>query len=122
MVRLVDVDDDARRAGAHAQARLLGGWGGVAVALSVRPAGSGRAGTLTLAGEPVLTGAATPAAAERLVSEVDSRLAVAVRALDRSPADDPAWRRKVAARAALAVAVGAAAGIAGAAWARRRQE
>jgi hypothetical protein len=38
----------------------------------------------------------------------------------RTVADDPAWRRRLAARAVLAVAIGAAVGLAGGRAARRR--
>jgi hypothetical protein len=39
---------------------------------------------------------------------------------EESLADDPAYRRRLAARAAMAVALGAAVGVVGAAWGRRR--
>jgi hypothetical protein len=48
-------------------------------------------------------------------------VARAVLGHDPSPADDPAWRRKLALRAAAAVGVGVVAGLAGAAWDRRRR-
>ena len=121
MLRLVDVDEDERRAGVHAQARRVGGWGGVAMTLDVRRVG-GRSGTFALAGDPVLSGAATGAVAEKLAGELGDRVAVAVRRLDRSIADDPTWRRRLAGQAALAVALGVAAGLAGAALGRRRRE
>jgi hypothetical protein len=120
VVRLVDVDEDERRASVHAQVRRLGGWGGVAMTLDVRAAGP-HAGALAITGDTALSGDATPAVAERLAQELGNRLAIAVRRLDRSPADDPAWRRKLALRAALAVGMGVAAGLAGAAWDRRRR-
>jgi hypothetical protein len=67
-----------------------------------------------------LSGEATDRDGEALLDAVRGRLARAEPAAS-SPADDPAWRRKLAARAALAVAAGAAAGLAGAAWGKRRR-
>jgi hypothetical protein len=115
--RLVDVDEDAPRAGLHGQARRLEGWGGVTVTLDARPAGPGA--EVALAGEALLVGDAGPAAAEALVDELEALLAGATPAV--SPADDPAWRRRLAWRAVVAVGVGVAAGVAGAAWDRRRR-
>ena len=138
-LRLLDVDEDARRAGVHVQARRLGGFGGISGTLALRPAGATGAGAgddadgdgaLALEGDLQLSGEAPPKAADALISELQLRLERAARepapgaAAGVSPepslADDPAWRRRLAARAALAVAVGAAAGLAGAAWGRRR--
>jgi hypothetical protein len=121
MVRLVDADDDERVVGVHAQARRSGGFGGVTLTASVRVGGGRRAGVLALTAETVTTGDATPAAARALEGELARRLAFAVLGRDPSPADDPAWRRRLAARAVLAVGVGVAAGIAGAAWDKRRR-
>jgi hypothetical protein len=117
MLRLVDVDEDERRAGVHAQARRVGGWGGVALTADVRLAG----GVFTIAGRTQRTGAAGAAAEEELERELGRRVARAVLGHDPSPADDPAWRRKLALRAAAAVGVGVVAGLAGAAWDRRRR-
>jgi hypothetical protein len=64
----------------------------------------------------LLSGDATPAAGEALLAAVREQLGASI-----SPADDPVWRRKLALRAALAVGVGVAAGLAGAAWDRRRR-
>jgi hypothetical protein len=123
-VRLVDVDEDEHVAGAHAQARRLGGWGGVTAAITARP-GDGDA--LALDADLTCSGEAGEAAGAALLEAVRTRLEDAARTPAApvpkpapSPADDPAWRRRLAARAALAVAVGAAAGLAGAAWGRRR--
>ena len=120
MLRLVDVDEDRGQAGIHVQARRVGGWGGVTMTLAVRRV-DGRSGAFALTGESVLSGDATDTVAETLATELGTRLAVAVRRLDRSLADDPAWRRKLAGQAALAVALGVAAGLAGAALGRRRR-
>ena len=109
--RLVDVDEDAPRAGLHGQARRVTGWGGVTVTLEARPG--------ELAGDALLVGDAGPAAAEALVDGLEALLAAAEPVV--SPADDPAWRRRLAWRAAVAVGVGVAAGVAGAAWDRRRR-
>jgi hypothetical protein len=115
-VRLVDVDEEERIVGAYAQARRLRGWGGVAAAITAR---ADDRGEYALEADVRLSGEATDEAGEALVETVRARLARAEPVA--SPADDPAWRRKLAARAALAVAVGAAAGLAGAAWDRRRR-
>ncbi len=121
MLRLVDVDEDERRAGVHAQARRAGGFGGVTLTAEVRVVGGRRAGALVIAGETAATGDATAAAERALEAELSRRLAFAVLGRDPSPADDPAWRRRLAARAVLAVGAGVAAGLAGAAWDRRRR-
>jgi hypothetical protein len=118
-LRLVDVDEDERRVSGHAQARQTGGWGGLTAAFEVRP-DDGARGALAIAADPRLSGEAGGHAAEALVDELAARLAHAAEELLPSPADDPAFRRRLAARAALAVAVGAAVGLAGAAWGRRR--
>jgi carbon monoxide dehydrogenase subunit G len=127
-LRLVDVDEDERRVSGRAQARQTGGWGGLSAAFEVRPAGDGAAGALAIAAggalaiaaDPRLSGEAGGDVAEALVDELAARLVHAAEELLPSPADDPAFRRRLAARAALAVAVGAAVGLAGAAWGRRR--
>jgi len=139
-VALVDVDEDARVVGAHAQARRVGGWGGVAARLELRPQDE-RA--VEISGDVSLSGEASEEAAEALLGGVAARLedAATEPAPDRarvpvprvaagsggeaephepSPADDPAYRRRLAARAAMAVAVGAAVGVVGAALGRRR--
>jgi hypothetical protein len=142
-VALVDVDEDARVVGAHAQARRVGGWGGVAARLELRPQDE-RA--VEISGEATLSGEASEEAAEALLGGVAARLedaaaepapapAAAAPAPGRevvpvagpaepppepSLADDPAFRRRLAARAAMAVAVGAAVGAIGAALGRRR--
>ena len=121
MLRLVDVDDDERRARVHAQARRAGGFGGVTLTAEVRLAGGRRAGVLAVTGETAATGDATAAAERALAAELSRRLVFAVLGHDPSPADDPAWRRRLAARAVLAVGAGVAAGLAGAAWDRRRR-
>jgi hypothetical protein len=128
----IDVDEDAQVVGAHARARQVGGWGGVVATLELRPALRG----VEIAGDVELTGAAGEDAADALIDEVAERLRGVVEAepepsepgpvagalarVVRSPADDPAWRRRLAARAAAAVAIGAAVGLAGARWGRRR--
>jgi hypothetical protein len=139
-VARVDVDEDARVVGAHAQARRVGGWGGVAGRLELRPQDGER--TVEIAGDMQLSGEASEDAAEALLGGVAARLEDAARApapeperdllpawagqpddpppADPSLADDPAYRRRLAARAAVAVALGAAAGVIGAAWGRRR--
>jgi hypothetical protein len=137
-VALVDVDEDARVVGAHAQARRVGGWGGVAGRLELRPQDE-RA--VEISGEVSLSGEASEEAAEALLGGVAARLEDAATEPDRAPvpvprvaagsggeteprepslADDPAYRRRLAARAAMAVAVGAAVGVVGAALGRRR--
>jgi hypothetical protein len=116
-VRRVDVDEDAPAIGAHAQARRLDGWAGVTADIAVRP--KGRGGYL-LDDDTILSGSATDAARAALLDAVRARIDAA-RSAGTSPADDPAWRRRLAARAAMAVAVGVAAGLAGAAWDRRRR-
>jgi hypothetical protein len=119
-VRLVDVDEDERRVTIHGQARRVGGWGGVTVSFEARPAGERSHAALAIDGDAVFAGAADRAAAAALAEELEARIDMAAGFVP-SPADDPAFRRKLAARAALAVAVGAAAGFAGAAWGRRRR-
>ena len=94
--------------GAHAQARATRGWAGVAADITTRTGG--------LDADVLLSGDATPAAGEALLAAVREQLGASI-----SPADDPVWRRKLALRAALAVGVGVAAGLAGAAWDRRRR-
>jgi hypothetical protein len=137
-VRLVEVDEDERVVGCHAQARLIGGWGGVTATAK------GRWGRdrVMLDAEVHTSGDATNDAGDALVGALAARVEHAIREAgepsrphasaairpapgDRppqasSPADDPAWRRRLAARAALAVAVGAAAGLVGARLGRRR--
>jgi hypothetical protein len=108
-LRLVDVDEDAGIVGAYAQARATSGWAGVAADVSMRPDGS-------LDADVRLSGDAGEDVREALLDAMRERIAGAGPSL----ADDPAWRRKVAMRAGLAVAVGVAAGLAGAAWDRRR--
>jgi hypothetical protein len=117
-VRRVDVDEDDRDVGAYAQARRLDGWAGVTAHIAAWP--KGRSGYVLDADE-TLSGAATDAARSALLDAVRARIDAA-RTDGASPADDPAWRRKLALRAALAVGVGVAAGLAGAAWDRRRRE
>ncbi len=107
-LRVVDVDEDAGVVGAHAQARATRGWAGVAADITTRTGG--------LDADVLLSGDATPAAGEALLAAVREQLGASI-----SPADDPVWRRKLALRAALAVGVGVAAGLAGAAWDRRRR-
>jgi hypothetical protein len=107
-LRLVDVDEDAGVVGVHAQARATRGWGGVAADITARAGG--------LDADVVLSGDAGDAAREALLAAVRERLGAGL-----SPADDPVWRRKLALRAAMAVGVGVAAGLAGAAWDRRRR-
>ena len=122
-VRLVDEDDDERRVGVHAHARRDTGWGGVTIAATATAmlAGGRDARPIASLGDATLSGDAPPAAADALAAEIEERLERAVRALDASPADDPAWRRRLALRAAAAVGVGVVAGLAGAAWDRRRR-
>jgi hypothetical protein len=138
-VARVDVDEDARVVGAHAQVRRVGGWGGVAGRLELRPRDGER--SVEIAGDMQLSGDASEDAAEALLAGVAARLEDAARAPATAPerdllpawpgrpdepppepslADDPAYRRRLAARAAVAVALGAAAGVIGAAWGRRR--
>jgi hypothetical protein len=117
--RLVDVDEDAPRAGLHGQARRVAGWGGVTLTLEARPAGPDAGAPVALTGAALLVGAAGPAAADALLDELEALLVAAAPVV--SPADDPAWRRRLAWRAAVAVGVGVAAGVAGAAWDRRRR-
>jgi hypothetical protein len=107
-LRIVDVDEDAGVVGAHAQARATRGWAGVAAEVTAHSGG--------LDADVRLSGDATDAAGEALLAAVRERLGAGL-----SPADDPVWRRKLALRAALAVGVGVAAGLAGAAWDRRRR-
>jgi hypothetical protein len=116
-VRVVDVDEDEGVAGVHAQARALRGWAGVAATIAARPDDRG---AYALDADVQLTGTATPEAGDALLAAVRERLEAA--GTPASPADDPAWRRKLALRAALAVGLGVAAGLAGAAWDRRRRE
>jgi len=108
-LRLVDVDEDSGAVGVHAQARATRGWAGVAADITVSAKG--------LDTDVRASGAAGDAACEALLAAVRDRVGGG-----RSLADDPAWRRKLALRAALAVGVGVAAGLAGAAWDRRRRE
>jgi hypothetical protein len=108
-LRIVDVDEDAGVVGAHAQARATRGWAGVVADITTRPGG--------LDADVRLSGDATHEAGEALLAAVRDLLGAGL-----SPADDPAWRRKLALRAALAVGLGVAAGLAGAAWDRRRRE
>jgi hypothetical protein len=109
-LRLVDVDEDEGVVGAYAEARATSGWAGVAADLSLRPDGS-------LDADVRLSGDADDEVRDELLDAVRARIAVAGPSL----ADDPAWRRKLAIRAGVAVAVGVAAGLAGAAWDRRRR-
>jgi hypothetical protein len=111
-LQIVDVDEDAGVVGAHAQARATRGWAGVAADITTR-AGGGR----ILDADVRLSGDATHEAGEALLAAVRELLGAGL-----SPADDPVWRRKLALRAALAVGLGVAAGLAGAAWDRRRRE
>ena len=120
-LRLVDEDADEHRVGVHAQARRVAGWGGVTLAATATLAGGGGAPTIAVRGDATLSGDASRAAADALAAEIEQRLERAVRALDASPANDPAWRRRLAWRAAAAVGVGVVAGLAGAAWDRRRR-
>ena len=114
-VRRLDVDEDAQEVGIHAQARRLGGWAGVAADVTARPKGRGG---YELEADATLSGSATEAARTALLDAVRARIDAA---RPGGPADDPAYRRRLAARAAVAVAVGVAAGLAGAAWDRRRR-
>jgi hypothetical protein len=107
-LRLVDADEDSGVVGAHAQARATRGWAGVVAEITAGPG--------AFDADVRLSGDASDAAAEALLGEVRARLGAGL-----SPADDPAWRRKLAVRAALAVGAGVAAGLAGAAWDRRRR-
>jgi hypothetical protein len=120
-LRLVDEDEDERRVGVRAQVRSVAGWGGVTLAATAMLAGGRHARTIAILGDATLSGDASPAAADALAAAIEQRLEQAVRALDASPADDPAWRRRLALRAAAAVGVGVVAGLAGAAWDRRRR-
>jgi len=114
-LRRLDVDADARAVGIYAQARRLDGWAGVAADITASP--RGRNG-YELDDDATLTGSATDTARKALLAAVRARIDAARYA---GPADDPAYRRRLAARAAAAVAVGVAAGLAGAAWDRRRR-
>jgi hypothetical protein len=116
-VRRVDADEDEREVALYAQARRLRGWAGVTADITACP--EGRSG-YTLDADATISGAATDAAAAALLDAVRARIDAA-RTAGASPADDPAWRRRLAMRAALAVGVGVAAGLAGAAWDRRRR-
>ena len=88
----------------------------------VRVAGGRRAGALAIDGETAATGDATAAAERALEAELSRRLASPVLGRDPSPADDPAWRRAARRRAPCSrVGAGVAAGLAGAAWDRRRR-
>ncbi len=132
-VTVVDVDEDDRSVGCHVQARGREGWAGVAAVLELRPAGAG--GGVSIEGDVEVVGGADERAADALLDELAERVrralagrppapagppaavgppaaAPADPAPPVSPADDPAWRRRLAARAAAAVAVGAAAGLA----------
>jgi hypothetical protein len=107
----VDVDEDTAVIGLYAQARALRGWAGVAADITRRPDGR-------LDADVRLSGDAGDDVRRALLAAVRERFAVAA---GGSPADDPAWRRQLAVRAGIAVAVGVAAGLAGAAWDRRRR-
>jgi carbon monoxide dehydrogenase subunit G len=120
-LQLVDEDEDRRRVGVRAQARRATGWGGITLAATAMLGGGRRGRTIAVLGEATLSGEASRAAADALAAEIERRLERAVRDLDASRADDPAWRRQLALRAAAAVGLGVAAGIAGAAWGRRRR-
>jgi len=109
-VRLVDIDEDSGAVGAHAQARATRGWAGVAADVRRQPGGA-------LDADVTLTGDAGDEARAALLDAVRERLDAAGPSL----ADDPVWRRKLALRAALAVGIGVAADLAGAAWDRRRR-
>jgi hypothetical protein len=93
----------------------------VTLTAEVRLVGGRRGGVLAIDGQTAATGDATAAAERALEAELSRRLAFAALGRDPSPADDPAWRRRLAARAVLAVGAGVAAGLAGAAWDRRRR-
>jgi hypothetical protein len=108
-LRLIDVDEDAEVVGAYAEARAQRGWAGVAADITLRPDGS-------LEADVRLSGAADATVRAALLDAVRERIAAGP-----SLADDPAFRRKLAIRAGIAVAVGVAAGLAGAAWDRRRR-
>jgi hypothetical protein len=109
-LRLIDVDEDAEVVGAYAEARAQRGWAGVAADITLRPDGS-------LEADVRLSGDADATVRAALLDAVRERIAAAGPSL----ADDPAFRRKLAIRAGIAVAVGVAAGLAGAAWDRRRR-
>jgi hypothetical protein len=123
-LRLIDADEDRRAVGGHAQARRTTGWGGVTASFAARPAPGG----VALDAEIALSGDARADDGEALLDAVAARLEAAVRAgavpapaaAAGSPADDPAWRRRLAARAVLAIGIGAAAGLVGARLGRRR--
>jgi len=108
-LRLVDVDEDAGVVGAYAEARARRGWAGVAADMSLGADGS-------LDADVRLSGDAGEEARVALLDAVRERIAAGT-----SPADDPAFRRRLAIRAGVAVAIGVAAGLAGAAWDRRRR-
>jgi hypothetical protein len=82
----------------------------VAAELRLRPDGS-------LDADVRLSGDAGDDVREALLDAVRERIAAGGPSL----ADDPAFRRRLAIRAGIAVAVGVAAGLAGAAWDRRRR-
>jgi hypothetical protein len=107
-LRLVDVDADEAAIGWHAQARATRGWAGVAADITARWG--------ALDADVRRSGDAGDAAEAALLAAVRERFAGG-----RSPADDPDFRRRLAIRAGVAVAVGVAAGLAGAAWDRRRR-
>ena len=124
-VTVVDVDEDDRSVGCHVQARGREGWAGVAAVLELRLAGTG--GGVSIEGDVEVVGGADDRAAGALLDELAERVRGAVAGgpapsrspavasaepQPASPADDPAWRRRLAARAAAAVAVGVAAGLA----------
>jgi hypothetical protein len=105
-LRVVDIDDDTGVTGVHAQARALRGWAGVAADIT-----TGKGG---FHADVTCSGDAGDAAADALLAAARERLGASL-------ADDPVWRRKLAVRAAVAVGIGVAAGLAGAAWDRRRR-
>jgi hypothetical protein len=124
-VTVVDVDEDDRSVGCHVQARSGEGWAGVAAVLELRPAAAG--GGVVIEGDVEVVGQADERTADALLDELAERVRRALadapaprrspavaspETAPSSPADDPAWRRRLAVRAAAAVAVGAAAGLA----------
>jgi hypothetical protein len=105
-LRVVDVDEDTGVTSAHAQARATRGWAGVAADI--------RTGTGRFDADVTRSGDAGDAAEDALLAAARERLGASL-------ADDPVWRRKLAVRAAVAVGIGVAAGLAGAAWDKRRR-